>query len=112
VLVARLVGALPRAVDAENALLYNVDMDAVLGIRARLVHRRGTRLQWAPDDDACGVGEVAVEPAERWSLRSEVFAAGRREDSHAEDGHEAAARSMSDAHESGGRGPVPDRRAA
>jgi hypothetical protein len=54
------------------------DGRSALGTRARLVHRRGKGVQWAPDDDYCVAGEVLVEPAEAWKINGRRFAVAPR----------------------------------
>jgi hypothetical protein len=41
---------------------------SALGTRARLVHRRGSGVQWSPDDDGCVAGEMHLEPSDDWEI--------------------------------------------
>ncbi len=69
--VAKTVSASPQEVEA---LLLD-QAQAVLGVTDRLLHERGTGVQWTPADDQCAAGELlAEEPVdERWAIRGRLF---------------------------------------
>jgi hypothetical protein len=74
-IAARLAGATgqPASVIAQ-ALLD--DRRAVLGRTGRLVHLRGTGVQWNPADHLCVAGELLCRPApgDAWTLAGEIHA--------------------------------------
>lgn len=43
-----------------------------IGVRARLVHERGTGVQWSPDDDRCVAARVQFSPGAQWRISGEV----------------------------------------
>jgi hypothetical protein len=52
------------------------DTRAVLGVSDRLVHLRGTGVQWNPADHRCVAGQVVCRPAPgtTWTLSGEIHA--------------------------------------
>jgi hypothetical protein len=56
------------------------DKQAVLGITGRLVHLRGTGVQWNPADHLCMAGQVVCQeaPGDTWRLSGEIHAVGQR----------------------------------
>jgi hypothetical protein len=52
------------------------DRRAVLGITSRLVHLRGTGVQWNPSDHLCTAGQLLCRPAPgaAWALSGEIHA--------------------------------------
>ena len=63
----RLAGAL--GVDESLVRAHLLDPSpSALGTRPRLVHRRGTGVQWSPDDDACVAAEVHLAPSNEWAV--------------------------------------------
>lgn len=72
---ARLATTIPAS-PSEIAVLLLDDRWAVLGAVPRLVHLRGSGVQWNPADDFCDAGELlAVDPprnARQWSIRGSI----------------------------------------
>ena len=52
------------------------DGRAVLGVTDRLVHLRGTGVQWNPADHLCMAGQVLCReaPGDAWTLSGEIYA--------------------------------------
>jgi hypothetical protein len=77
--VAPLLSSVLPGAPKEQVRSHLVDESlSVLCARARLLHRRGKGVQWAPDDDYCVAGEVLLERAERWSFNGTVSVVTRR----------------------------------
>lgn len=68
-LIAATVGATTEDV---RAALLDADGSA-LGLRPRLVHPRGSGVQWTPDDDLCVAARVLFSAAEHWRISGSAW---------------------------------------
>jgi len=76
-LAPRIAGALDAPVSAVLDALTQADPSA-LGVRTRLVHARGSGVQWTPDDDRCVAARLLFRPADRWRIAGTVTVAKAR----------------------------------
>jgi hypothetical protein len=82
-IAARLAIATGRPEKLIAQALLN-DGCAVLGTAGRLVHLRGTGVQWNPADHLCVAGQVLCRevPGDLWTLSGEIHAVERKYHAH------------------------------
>lgn len=76
-LAPRIAGTLNAPVPAVAEALARAGPSA-LGVRTRLVHARGSGVQWAPDDDRCVAARLLYRRARHWRIAGTVSVAEAR----------------------------------